>query len=168
MGWTVWRSNPGEGEIFRPRPDRPWGPPILLYNAYGVFLGRKAARAWRWPPTYSAEVKGRVEIYLFSTSTYSWPVLGWNLPLPFMKYKYTCPCARHEDIEGNRGIVPLILNLGTKWRWAVDVVLLLHYLLRNLITILPLSFPITWTNYLLRCSGLRVSLSGWFILIKPM
>ena len=29
-GWTVRGSNPGGGEIFRTRPDRPWGPPSLL------------------------------------------------------------------------------------------------------------------------------------------
>jgi hypothetical protein len=34
------------GEIFRTRPDRPWGPPNLLYNGYGVFQGGKAAGAW--------------------------------------------------------------------------------------------------------------------------
>ena len=27
------------GEIFRIRPDRPWGPPSLLYNGYGLFPG---------------------------------------------------------------------------------------------------------------------------------
>jgi hypothetical protein len=32
-------------------PDRPWGPPNLLYNVYRVFPGGKAAGAWRWPPT---------------------------------------------------------------------------------------------------------------------
>ena len=31
------------GEIFRIRPDRPWGPPSLLYNGYRVFPGGKAA-----------------------------------------------------------------------------------------------------------------------------
>ena len=31
-------------EIFRSRPDRPWGPTSILYNAYwGSFLGGKAA-----------------------------------------------------------------------------------------------------------------------------
>jgi len=29
------------GEIFRTRPDRPWGPPSLLYNGYHVFPGGK-------------------------------------------------------------------------------------------------------------------------------
>ena len=30
-------SNPGGSEIFRTCPDRPWGPPSLLYNGYRVF-----------------------------------------------------------------------------------------------------------------------------------
>ena len=29
------------GEIFRNCPDRPWGPPSLLYNGYRVFPGGK-------------------------------------------------------------------------------------------------------------------------------
>jgi hypothetical protein len=40
------KKNPGGGEIFRSRPDRPWGPPILLYNGYRVIPGGKAAGAW--------------------------------------------------------------------------------------------------------------------------
>ena len=32
-------SNPSIGEIFRTCPDRPWGPPSLLYNGYRVFPG---------------------------------------------------------------------------------------------------------------------------------
>jgi hypothetical protein len=44
--WTVRGSNPGGGEIFSTRPDRPWGPPSLLYNGYRVIPGGKAAGAW--------------------------------------------------------------------------------------------------------------------------
>ena len=33
--------NPGVGEIFRTRQDRPWGPPSLLYNGYRFFPGDK-------------------------------------------------------------------------------------------------------------------------------
>jgi hypothetical protein len=40
-GWTARGSNPGRGEIFRTCPDRPWGPPTLLYNWYRVFPGSK-------------------------------------------------------------------------------------------------------------------------------
>ena len=29
---------------FSARPDRPWSPPSLLYNGYGVFLGGKVGR----------------------------------------------------------------------------------------------------------------------------
>jgi hypothetical protein len=65
------------GEIFRTRPDRLWGPPSLLYNGYRVFPWGKAAGSLRWPPTpSSADVKGRVELYLYSPSGPSWPVLG--------------------------------------------------------------------------------------------
>ena len=32
------------GEIFRICPDRPWGPPSLLYNGYRVFPGVKSGR----------------------------------------------------------------------------------------------------------------------------
>ena len=43
-GWTVRGSNPGGGEIFRTCPDRPLGPPSLVYNGYRVFPGGK-----EWP-----------------------------------------------------------------------------------------------------------------------
>ena len=33
------------GEIFRTCPDRPWGPPSLLYNRYRVFPGGKSGRS---------------------------------------------------------------------------------------------------------------------------
>jgi len=40
-GWTVRGSNPGGSEAFLACPDRSWGPPSLLYNAYRVFPGGK-------------------------------------------------------------------------------------------------------------------------------
>jgi len=36
-GWTVPGSNSGGDEIFRTCPDRPWGPPNLLYNRCRFF-----------------------------------------------------------------------------------------------------------------------------------
>ena len=58
-GWTVRRSNPGGGEIFRTRPDWPWCPPSLLQNGYLVFLGGKV---WPWrgvdhPPNLAMRLK---------------------------------------------------------------------------------------------------------------
>jgi hypothetical protein len=81
--WTVRGSNPGGGEIFRTRPDRPWGPPSLLYNGYQVsFPGvKRSGRGVDHPPSSSARVKERVELYLYSPSRPSWPFLGRTLPL---------------------------------------------------------------------------------------
>jgi len=65
------------GEIFRTRPDWPWGPPSLLYTDYRVFTGGKAAGTWGWlppPPPSSAAAWS------------SWSVLWWTLPLPLPYY----------------------------------------------------------------------------------
>ena len=44
-GWTVRGSIPVSARfIFRTSPDRPWGPPSLLYNGYRVFPGVKSGR----------------------------------------------------------------------------------------------------------------------------
>ena len=41
-GWVVRGSNTTEGEVFLTRLDRPWGPPSLMYNGYGVsFSGER-------------------------------------------------------------------------------------------------------------------------------
>jgi hypothetical protein len=48
----------------------------VFYKVYRVFPEGKAAGAWRWPQrTYSGQVKERVELYLYSTSGPSWPVM---------------------------------------------------------------------------------------------
>jgi hypothetical protein len=46
------------GEIFRTCPDRPWGPPSLLYNGYRVFPGgrKRPGRDADPSPHSSAEV----------------------------------------------------------------------------------------------------------------
>ena len=49
-GWTV-RDRIQVGKRFSARPDRPWGPPSLLYNGYRVFPGVEAAGACCWPLT---------------------------------------------------------------------------------------------------------------------
>jgi hypothetical protein len=76
------KKNPGEGEILRTRPDLPCGPLSLLYNGYRVsFPGvKRPGRGVHHPPTVNAEVKERVELYLYFPSGPSWPVIGWTLP----------------------------------------------------------------------------------------
>ena len=70
-------DGPGIDDIFRTRPDRSWGPRSLLYNGYRVsFLGvKRPGRGVDYPPPSSAEVKERVELYLYFPSGPSWPVL---------------------------------------------------------------------------------------------
>ena len=58
------------GEIFLIRPDRPWGPPSLLYNGYCVsFPGvKRPGCSVDHPAPYSAEVKERVGLYPYYPS----------------------------------------------------------------------------------------------------
>ena len=67
-GKKLKKKFPVGGEIFLVCPERPWGPPSLQYNVYPVIPGGKV-----WPgrdadpsPTSSAEIKNRVELYLYS------------------------------------------------------------------------------------------------------
>jgi hypothetical protein len=57
--------------------------PILLYNGYRVSFPwvKQPGRGVDHPPPSSTEVKERVELYLYSPSGPSWPVLGRTLPL---------------------------------------------------------------------------------------
>jgi len=92
-GWAVRRSNPGwgGGEIFRSRPDRPSGPPSLLYNDYRLFLGvvKRPGCGVDHPPPSDAAVIERVELYPYSTSGPPWPVVGWTLSLTLLCKKYS-------------------------------------------------------------------------------
>ena len=55
----------------------------LLYNGHRVFPGGvRSGRGVVHPPLSSAEVEGRVELYICCPSRPSWPVLGRTLPLP--------------------------------------------------------------------------------------
>jgi hypothetical protein len=70
-------SNPGRGEIFRTRPDRPWGLPSPLYNGYQVFSGVKGPRRGAdHPPPSKCRGHERVGLYLYSPSGPQWPVIG--------------------------------------------------------------------------------------------
>jgi len=77
-GWSVRGSNPGGDEIFRTSPNRPWGPPSLLYHGFWLtFPGVKwPGPGVDHPSLSSAEVKERVELNIYSPSGPSWPVVG--------------------------------------------------------------------------------------------
>jgi hypothetical protein len=56
------------GEIFRTCPDRPWGPPSLLYNGYRVFPGVESGRSVTLTlhPSLVPRYKNRLGIPLLS------------------------------------------------------------------------------------------------------
>jgi len=64
------------------------------------FPGGKAAGAWLWQPTPSiAEVKERVDTYLYSASGPLCPVLGWTLPCNVSVYQL-CFCSHFRSHVG--------------------------------------------------------------------
>ena len=76
------KIDPGEDAIFCTRPDWPWGSLILLNNGYRVsFQGfKRPGSGVEYQAPSGAEVRKRVELYLYSPSEPSWPVLGRILP----------------------------------------------------------------------------------------
>ena len=56
---NTFTSYPGGGEIFRTRPDGPWGPPSFLHGGYRVSCPgvKRPARGVNHPPCFTAEVK---------------------------------------------------------------------------------------------------------------
>ena len=68
--WTVRGSNTGRDEIFRTCPDRRWGSSNLHTGYHFCFPGveRTGCDINHPPPPFSAEVKERVELYLYFPS----------------------------------------------------------------------------------------------------
>jgi hypothetical protein len=75
----------GETRFSSPIQTGPGAHPASHTMGTGSFPGvKRPGRGVDHPPPSSAEVKGRVQLYLYSPSGPSWPVLGWPLPLPLL------------------------------------------------------------------------------------
>ena len=77
-GWTAWGSNPGGRARFYASVQTGPGVRLAPYTmGTGSWPGvKRPGRCVDYPPLSSAEVKGRVELYICSPSGPSWPVLG--------------------------------------------------------------------------------------------
>jgi hypothetical protein len=82
-GFEVRGSNAGEGDTFDTDSDQHWGPPGHLCNAYRVSYPavKWPGRGVNHPFPFSAEVKEKVALYLYSLSELSRPLPGRTLPL---------------------------------------------------------------------------------------
>ena len=78
-GWTVRGSNPSSGRDFL-HPSRlamgPTQPPVWWVPDFSRGVKRPVRGIDHPCPSSSAEVKERIELYLYSRSGPSWPVLG--------------------------------------------------------------------------------------------
>jgi hypothetical protein len=75
----------GGGDFPPPIQTGPGAHPSSYTMGTGSFPGvQRPGRGVDHPTSSSAEVEGRVELYLYSTSGPSWLVLGRTLPLPYL------------------------------------------------------------------------------------
>ena len=77
--------------ISAPTQTSPEAHPASCTEGSGSFqLVQRPGRGVEDPPPSSAEVKERVELYLYSLSEPSWPVLGWILLTMHYDHWYRC------------------------------------------------------------------------------
>jgi hypothetical protein len=101
-----------------PHPSRPaQGPTQWVPCLSRGYSGRTVALTA--PPPASPDVKERVELYLYSPSGASWPVIGWALPLPlWCLYIQTCVS----------GLGSLVVMLPTRRLAELDQINVYKYL----------------------------------------
>jgi hypothetical protein len=72
----------------------PTQPPVQWYPVF--FPGvKRPGRTVDHPPPSNAEVKERVELYVYSPSGPSWPVLGRNVPICHLFHAHYRFCSAH-------------------------------------------------------------------------
>jgi len=79
----------------------------------------RPGRSVNHPPPCSVEVKERVELYLYSPSGHSWPVLGRNLPFLTL-YRSS---SLHHSLRNKfkRYVTEFLRNSSLCERWVFDV-----------------------------------------------
>ena len=117
-GWTVRGSNTGGSEIFRTCPDRPWGPPSLLYNGYRVFPGSNERPGRGAEPSpisctgTEALYRGALYLFFYSSAT--------DCTTAVEKLQMSgCPIHAMKAYWRSRGIAPFILNIGAVVNFTV-------------------------------------------------
>ena len=81
-GWTVRGSNPGGARFSAPAQTGPGAYPTSYTMGTGSLPGvKRPGRGVDHLPLSRTEVKEGVELYLYSPSGPSWPVIGRALPL---------------------------------------------------------------------------------------
>ena len=87
-GWAI-RDRIPVGTRSSARPNRPWGPPSLLYNGYRVFPGgkvRPGRAADHSPPSSAAVLEQQSYTSLYPPSGPHWACNGITLLLHFIFY----------------------------------------------------------------------------------
>ena len=101
-GWTLRGSNPGWRRDFSHPSTPALGPHPAPYIAgTGSFPGiKRRGRGVKHPTLPKVEVKERVQLYTYSSSATSWPVLGWALPVPSL-VQCTLPWSSGQGTASN-------------------------------------------------------------------
>jgi hypothetical protein len=92
-GWTVRESNPAGARFSAPIQNGSGAHPVSYIMDTGSFPGvKRPGRDVDHPPQSNAEVKEELELYLYSPSGPSWPVVRRTAPLrlPLVENNFHC------------------------------------------------------------------------------
>ena len=120
MIWTIQGLNPNGGEIFCTLKRPALGPtqPSVQGGAHVSFPGvAQPGRGVDHPPTSSAVVKERIELYFYSPFGSSWPVLGRTSTL-ISFYLTGISVVRKQQQQILRWWMNYWMGYGRKVSWA--------------------------------------------------